>query len=187
MKMKSSFSKGAVAVALAAFLAPTLSFAGDVNINNTKRRIMVNGVSVAVPDDHTTGTERAVVGFTVPVVPFNVCTTTNGNCATQADVSTAVINQSGGNWCGAVWNAGGNGWRNQFKCQGRDIVSYLPTQVYVPAQPAYCVGVETEICYPATPGYYTTQQIAQFFCPSGFAFTSFSQILGEAGYTCAKV
>ena len=186
MKMSSSLSKCAVAVALAAFLAPTLSFAGDVNINNTKRRIMVNGVSVAVPDDHTTGTERAVVGITVPPLPLNVCTSTNGNCATQADVSTAVINQSGGNWCGAVWNGGGNGWRNQFKCQGRDIISYVPTQVYVPPTEEIC-GPESGFCTPATPGGYVTQQVAQAYCPTGTAFTSFSQILGEAGYTCARI
>jgi hypothetical protein len=71
-------------------------------------------------------------------------------------------------------------------CQGHLVVYQAPTDVYVPAQEAYCDNAEVQTCYPATAGYSTTSYTFTGDCPVGFSLTT----IGSSGpyqyYSCIK-
>jgi hypothetical protein len=71
----------------------------------TRRTVTVNGQVLPVPDDASTGTARAVVGITIPVLPSDICTGSNRNCFNPQNAP--INNGASGSQCGWIGNYNG--------------------------------------------------------------------------------
>jgi hypothetical protein len=84
----------------------------------TRRTVTVNGQVLPVPDDASTGTARAVVGITIPVLPSDICTGSNRNCFNPQNAP--INNGASGSQCG--WIGIYNGYLgSRVPCNGNTL------------------------------------------------------------------
>jgi hypothetical protein len=107
----------------------------------TQRTVTVNGQVLPVPDDATTGTARAVVGITIPVVDPNTCTSTNNNCYRPG--APQPSGGASGTQCGLLSiNAFGAVMASR-PCQGYDLQGRDGYTTVYYDNPAYTACVES--------------------------------------------
>jgi hypothetical protein len=110
----------------------------------TQRTVTVNGQVLPVPDDATTGTARAVVGITIPVVDPNTCTSTNNNCFTPRNPPST--GGASGSQCGLRSTGSRGELYTMNYCQGYDLLGTPGSRPVYYTFPGFsdCVGGTSE-------------------------------------------
>jgi hypothetical protein len=176
----------------------------------TRRTVTVNGQVLPVPDDASTGTARAVVGITIPVVDPGTCTRTNNNCYKPGD-QLPTSGGASGSQCGWVpFYSGYIGAR--LPCNGNTLAlgnsPICPAGATLTAYDNKCKGITQGTCgsedfpypcdiqvevpaigYSLQPATYYTQ-ITNWNCPAGYSPFNVVSGGGSNGndyfWTCVK-